>query len=56
MSNSRKVETDKLLELLKEEAQYILKSERIPETEKHYIMIYIERMVNNIKRYRGEER
>lgn len=56
MQNARKVETDKLLEMLKEEAQYILKSKKIPETEKHYIMVTIERMVNNIKQYRGEER
>lgn len=56
MSNSRKVETDKLMELLKEEAEYIIHSKNIPDVEKHYIMISIEKMVNNIKHYREEER
>lgn len=56
MSNSRKAETDKLMELLKEEAEYILHNKNIPDVEKHYIMTSIERMVNNLKRYRGEER
>lgn len=39
MSNSREVETDKIMGLLREEAQYIIKSPNIPEAEKHYIMV-----------------